>query len=184
MLVCACISSRSYFTYRFMITACINTNTHAHTRNCECLCESVCVCVCVETHVRNGSHAKSQGVHDKSQTQPLNNGKNNKNQSNRLDFFIGLESYDSSLISWQEAARGGLGVAPQGQNPIVRNNITLTTNRKKLIENWPRRPLPRRRVRSPCRTLARSDSGSIPHPWSDGLQHRNENPPKEINRKQ
>jgi hypothetical protein len=52
----------------------------------------------VETHVRNGSHTKSQGVHVKLQTQLLNNGKkllrkeNNKNQGNRLDVFIGLES--------------------------------------------------------------------------------------------
>jgi hypothetical protein len=52
-----------------------------------------------------------QGVHDKSQTQPLNKGKNNKNQSNRLDVFIGLESYDSLLPSRQEAALEVVGLA-------------------------------------------------------------------------
>jgi hypothetical protein len=45
----------------------------------------------------------AKGVDVKSQTQPLNNSKNNKNKwqivTNVLMFFIGLRSYKSTLLS-------------------------------------------------------------------------------------
>ena len=66
----------------------------------------------MNSHRLKHSSLVLQGVHVKLQTQPLNNGKNNKNQSNRLEVF--------NWATEEAATAGGLAAV------VVQRGVTET----------------------------------------------------------